>query len=559
MTDWSYPEIDTGGVDPYKAKLAQGGVIKPQKAPAPRAAPNAPNYLPPGMLGTPYGLAGLRNECNELRIMPPGSGRNDKLNVACFSIRQLVDGGELDGAYAWDEIRQAAEECGLTDREIGLTMNSGWGSAPRVAGARTAPERDDIPAAYQLGDDDTPGQQQAAGGEGAADDGNPYDAPALDPYERMVTHQALQMRISEDARNRLRAERAAELGQERPPLVRLDEFLAVPDEPAIYRINDNLPIGGNVLLAAQHKAGKSSLIANVIRALVDDEQYLDKWACKPLDELVLIDNELDERMLRRWLREQDIEHTEKVRVICMKGRLTTFNLLDDHTRAEWAKELSGADLIVLDPLRPVLDSLGLSEDKEAGIFLQAWDALKKEAGVDESIVVHHMGHSADRARGDSRLLDWADVNWRIRKESQKIEAAAPPPASDDEFLPLAKIDDGGQRFYTAHGRDVFVPEGLLGWDGVTRRVWYIGGEDVPAPVDKTHETMLSVVTAYTPSGGINHNALVKSLMEEGISRNRALKVIQKAENNGEFTVTPGANKSKWYQVVPAGTTDGTTE
>ncbi|SBS77294.1 conserved hypothetical protein [uncultured Mycobacterium sp.] len=287
---------------------------------------------------------------------------------------------------------------------------------------------------------------------------------AIPPYlESAVTDHMERMIVRDAAAQRLQQQRAEDLVL--PPGYGLTEFLETPDEPAKFRIDGNLPTGGNVLVAAQNKAGKTTLIANLIRSLVDDELFLGKYKVKPVTgRIVLLDNELDVRMLRRWLREQGIEHTDQVDVIPMKGRLSTFRILEDATRARWAERLSGAEVLIGDPLRPVLDALGLSEDKEAGRFLQAWDALKVEAGADETIVVHHMGHTSIRARGDSRLIDWADVNWKIRKDSQKQNV--------DEFTPLDE-GDGGPRYYSAYGRDVFVPEGLLEYESASRRLRYV--------------------------------------------------------------------------------------
>jgi hypothetical protein len=53
-----------------------------------------------------------------------------------------------------------------------------------------------------------------------------------------------------------------------------------------------------------------------------------------------------------------------------------------------------------------------------------------------------MGHGQERSRGDSRLLDWPDVNWKIVKESQS--------ETDPDEAP------GDRRFFSALGRDVNV-------------------------------------------------------------------------------------------------------
>ena len=84
-------------------------------------------------------------------------------------------------------------------------------------------------------------------------------------------------------------------------------------------------------------------------------------------------------------------------------------------RGQWARRLRdlGCDYLIFDCLRPVLDALGLDESHDAGRFLEPFDALMAEAGINDAAIAHHMGHAGERARGDSRLQDWPDATWRL--------------------------------------------------------------------------------------------------------------------------------------------------
>ena len=214
-----------------------------------------------------------------------------------------------------------------------------------------------------------------------------------------------------------------------------------------------------MLLAAPFKSGKSTLIGNLIRVLVDGGQFLDRFEVRPVGKVVLIDTELDRRTLRRWLRAQGIRNAAAVTVVSLRGAVSSFDITDPTTRSEWAQSLDGADVVILDCLRPVLYALGLSEDKDAGRMLVGFDALLAEAGADEGLVVTHMGHQNERARGDSRLLDWPDALWKIVR------------GGDDDS------DDEGRRprYFSALGRDVAMGEGELTYDDRTRHLSYAGG------------------------------------------------------------------------------------
>src|SRR5699024_10524309 len=119
--------------------------------------------------------------------------------------------------------------------------------------------------------------------------------------------------------------------------------------------------------------------------------------------VVVFDDELDIRTVRRWYRDQGIEHTERVYVCSLRGQLAALDLVNDAVRAGWARQLREVDagVIVLDCLSPALSALGLNENSTSEVrqFLAAFDALLVESGAEEGAVVHHMGHSSERGRG----------------------------------------------------------------------------------------------------------------------------------------------------------------
>jgi AAA domain len=281
-----------------------------------------------------------------------------------------------------------------------------------------------------------------------------------------------------------------------PTLTSLTGMLDEPDEPTSFLMHQLWPVGGNVMLAAQYKTGKSTMVANIVRSLVDGDRFLRAYDVTRRCSVALLDDELDERNLRRWLRDQRIESTEAVSVASLRGRLSSFNILDPSTRSAWAAVLRGHDVIVLDCLRPVLDALGLSEDKEAGRFLVAFDALVREAGATESLVVHHAGHGSERSRGDSRLLDWPDVTWTLMRESD---------------------DPSSARFFKAFGRDVDHPETGLTFDPATRRLTLRDGSRKTAARDRALDALLELLDEN--GGPMSANEIEKHFQaDEGNSR-----------------------------------------
>ncbi len=239
-----------------------------------------------------------------------------------------------------------------------------------------------------------------------------------------------------------------------PPAISLKQRFAQARPEIGYRIVGWFVIGGKVILIAQYKSGKTTLVGNFVRSVVDGVPFLGAAQVRPVNSVVILDFEMSEGQIEAWLRDQAIQNTDRVHLISLRGAAGSFDILDEGRRREWAGHLRGlsADLVIVDCLRPALDALGLDEHSEAGRWFTAFDALLKEADVPEALVVHHSGHGGDRSRGDSRILDWPDGIWSlVRAERDDLTSA---------------------RFISARGRDIAVDEGHLEFEPLTRHLTY---------------------------------------------------------------------------------------
>lgn len=341
-------------------------------------------------------------------------------------------------------------------------------------------------------------------------------------FNRAVNTEAHRLRVREAAGKILAEEHS--IATTEPPTQRLDRFLAIIDDPAVYRIEGLWPVGGRVVNSAQFKAGKTTLVANVVRALTDGEKFLGTFNVRqPAGTIVIFDDELDQRMMRRWLRDQNIINTERVEVVSLRGCVGSFNLLNDECRARWAKKLRDvfASVVILDCLRPVLDALGLSEDKDAGRFLVAFDALLAEANASESLVTHHMGHNGERSRGDSRILDWPDATWSLVRE--KPEEGEEP-------------DANARRYFKAYGRDVDQPEVLLTYDHENRALCVAGGSRKDTAIDEVVPDVLAYLS-HLVTGASQRQ--VETALGSTHRRELIRKALRRGETTGRIRTEPG--------------------
>lgn len=222
--------------------------------------------------------------------------------------------------------------------------------------------------------------------------------PSGETIDAEVSKELTRLRIRDKARRLFDAENKGEV--EPPEILTLRELLARPQPDVAWRLAGFQPANTRVMLSAQYKAGKTTLVGNLVRSPVDGDPWLGRFEVAAVGRVVILDFEMGENQLAAWLAAQGIENDDRITVIPMRGKASTFDVLDETTRSEWAQRLAGFDYLIIDPLRPILDALGLDEHRDGGRFLTAFDELCDQAGIPDNLVIHHMGH---RRTGPRRL------------------------------------------------------------------------------------------------------------------------------------------------------------
>lgn len=360
-------------------------------------------------------------------------------------------------------------------------------------------------------------------------------------FEDEVAREVRKLEVRAEARSRFD-------GSSRAPFSRtvtsLSSFLAQPSNPTPMRIEKLMPDGGRVVFSAPYKAGKTTTVGNLIRSLVDGDRFLDVFEVKKrAQRLVLIDNELSADMVRDWIRDQGIRNTDAVAdVICLRGEVSMFDILNKERRGEWAKWLRdlGCDYLIFDCLRPVLDALGLDENHDAGRFLTAFDELLAEAGTGgDATIVHHMGHSGERSRGDSRIQDWPDAIWKIVRQDPN--------------------DETSQRYFSATGRDVEVSEGQLIYDKATRHLTYSDTNRSESKqqikASAAHGQILLLLRQAGKDGLSAKSIEDQAIKVPNVTRQAVRSALEQGEKSGELAAWKGNRNANMYALGSIGADD----
>ena len=249
-----------------------------------------------------------------------------------------------------------------------------------------------------------------------------------------------------------------------PPSWELSTYLDQAED-TVWTVHDLMPRGSNVVLTAQFKAGKTTLILNLARCLADGDPFLGRFVISSGEGRIALWNyEVSTSMFASWLSDARIQCVDRIVGLDIRGYSMPLYV---ERVAEWIIEwLSsrGVTHWILDPWGRAISGLEENSNAEVGKILDILDVIKERAGVDNLIIPAHTGRMAhevgsERVRGATRLDDWADVRWILTQQD-------------------------GVRYFRAHGRNVDVEEGALTYTPLTRALTFGEGSREPDPAPR---------------------------------------------------------------------------
>ena len=279
---------------------------------------------------------------------------------------------------------------------------------------------------------------------------------ASDAYEaalnlgRDVAAELHKLRVRKAAQEAFKAENEPDA----PPFDAgtLGEILARPADPPM-RVDGLIPWDSSTLIAAQRKTGKTTLELNLARSLLTGEDFLGKFAVRPVVGIVAVLNfEVSAAMLAYWADEHGIDR-DRFYQVNLRGRRNPFT--HPHDRELLAADLRarGVESLIVDPFGRAYPGKSQNDSGEVGSWLVDLDMFaRSEVGAKDVILTAHAGWNGERTRGSSALEDWPDSIITMTRDA----------------------DDDSLRFLRAEGRDVELAEDRLDFDPATRTLSLAG-------------------------------------------------------------------------------------
>lgn len=263
----------------------------------------------------------------------------------------------------------------------------------------------------------------------------------LDPYSAELA------RV--EARSRVRRDMQAEASAGLPDYVfgTLAEMQKLPPLSA-HRIEDLMVFEGTTTVVAPRKAGKSTFVGGVTRCLTTGEPFLGRFNVLPIEtdnRVGILNFEVSAQQHTQWLSDMGID-PDRVFTAHLRGYANPFR--DATATRLLAKRLRDArvESLIVDPFANAFTGDDPNSDASVTPFLNMLQEFaRSDVGVKDLILVVHAGWAEGRSRGSSRLEDWPDAIWNIRRDATT-----------------------GKRYFKADGRDVSLEEHGLSFDPVTR-------------------------------------------------------------------------------------------
>jgi hypothetical protein len=359
---------------------------------------------------TPYGQKALEDEARAVAAAPEGT-RNDRLNIAAFSLGQLIAGSELDEWDARNALADAARACGLGVKEAEATIASGINGG--LGSPRTAPEG--------------------------------YQPPP--PKLRAVP------------------DTTEPLPQPTTPLkvVSLDEFASITEDIADPLIGERgdalLPSNGLLFMYGDGGAGKTTLSVDALAHLAAGASWLETKVERAI-KCLLIENEGPRGPFREMLAGKIAKwkgdpFTPNVRVL--EEPWSKFTLAAPHFRTAIANEISEheIDLVIVGPLAS-LGAKGAGTPDDVSEFNTMIVDLHSLTPRQFALwIVHHENKAGDVSGAWERLPDTlvhvsAQGNGRTRVHWRKVRWSSRMHNTSVVLL----WDDGGFTLEEARQRDL---------------------------------------------------------------------------------------------------------
>jgi hypothetical protein len=209
-----------------------------------------------------------------------------------------------------------------------------------------------------------------------------------------------------------------------------------------------VPWQASCLISAQRKTGKTTFVLNLARSLLTGEDFLGRFAVRPINgDVAILNYEVSAAQLARWADEAGVPRG-RLFLVNLRGRGNPLGDDDGRMRLAALLRSRGTEALLCDPFGRAYTGVSQNDPGEVGRWLDDLEHFARtDVGVNDLMLTAHAGWEGERTRGASALEDWPDSIITMTRGG--------------------RVDgDGGEdaRYLKAIGRDVELEEDRLNFD-----------------------------------------------------------------------------------------------
>lgn len=223
-----------------------------------------------------------------------------------------------------------------------------------------------------------------------------------DTVSTEITYRLMRNLVGENARKKLE-----EIKAEKEPALMAMTLTDMADEPERPdRINGLVAARSTTHIIAPRKSGKTTLLFNLARSLINGTAFLGRFPCEPEPgKIAWLNYEMPINTFNRWVDDVGLDR-ERVMVVNCDQSPRWF--ASEHGRAALAKQLAGCTTLIVDSFARAYFG-DTFKDSEVLAFLQDLTAWARSIGINEIYTVVHSGKDVSRGgRGSIALEDYPD-------------------------------------------------------------------------------------------------------------------------------------------------------
>jgi hypothetical protein len=295
-----------------------------------------------------------------------------------------------------------------------------------------------------------------------------------------------------------------------------------------------VPWQASCLISAQRKTGKTTFVLNLARSLLTGEDFLGRFAVRPINgDVAILNYEVSAAQLARWADEAGVPRG-RLFLVNLRGRGNPLGDDDGRMRLAALLRSRGTEALLCDPFGRAYTGVSQNDPGEVGRWLDDLEHFARtDVGVNDLMLTAHAGWEGERTRGASALEDWPDSIITMTRGG--------------------RVDgDGGEdaRYLKAIGRDVELEEDRLNFDMETRTLTLSRTGSRRATAAKHHGDELdnAVLGVITKKPGLKAGELGPEVRQVGVGFQRGEEVYAAGRliESGRVKVVTGKRGAKHH-------------